>query len=142
MNFGTKGGPQRPGFQFAPMVDVIFLLLIFFMAASVYSQLESELNITVPTSEAATPITRAPGEVIINIDKDGAYTVNQRQLTAEELESLLGDIAELYKGQPVIIRGDKKTGYDHIIRVLDLCAGADIWNISFAVFKAEEEAGH
>lgn len=71
MNFNTKGGPQRPGFQFAPMVDILFLLLIFFMAASVYSQLESELDITVPTSEVATPIIRAPGEIIINIDKEG-----------------------------------------------------------------------
>ncbi len=139
MNFGTKGGPQRPGFQFAPMVDVVFLLLIFFMAASVYGQLESELNITVPTSDAATPITRAPGEVIINIDKDGGYTVNQRQLRIEELKNILMDIAKLYKGQPVIIRGDRQTQYDHIIRCLDACARADIWNISFAVFKLEEE---
>ncbi|MGB2600382.1 MAG: biopolymer transporter ExbD [Candidatus Omnitrophota bacterium] len=130
---------ERPTIQMAPLIDIIFLLLIFFMAASIFYQLETEINITVPTAKESTDIKRAPGEIIINIRKDGAVVVNQRKMSYEELDRMLKRVSELYKGQPVIIRADKETYHKNVIKVLDLCAGADIWNVSFATMKEKEE---
>lgn len=130
---------ERPTIQMAPLIDIIFLLLIFFMAASIFYQLETEINITVPTAKESTDIKRAPGEIIINIRKDGAVVVNQRQMSYEQLDRMLKRVSELYKGQPVIIRADKETYHKNVIKVLDLCAGADIWNVSFATMKEKEE---
>lgn len=129
---------ERPAIQMAPLIDIVFLLLIFFMSASIFYQLETEINITVPTANESTETKRAPGEIIVNIRKDGTVVVNQRQLDYGELENMLRRISELYKGQPVIIRADRQTYHKDVIRVLDICAGADIWNVSFATMKEKE----
>lgn len=129
---------NRPTVQMAPLIDIIFLLLIFFMSASIFYQLETEINITVPTAGESTDSRRSPGEIIINIRKDGSIVVNQRELDPEALKEMLVRVSELYKGQPVIIRADKETYHENVIRVLDICAGADIWNVSFATMKEDE----
>ena len=51
---------------------------------------------------------------------------------------MLQELAELFPGQPVILRADKSTDYEHVVNVLDLCRQADIWNISFATSVPEE----
>jgi len=129
---------QRPSVQMAPLIDIVFLLLIFFMSASIFYQLETEINITVPTADKASETTRSPGEIIINIRRDGTIVVNQRKLTREELKEILEKISKLYKGQPVIIRADRETYHEDVVGVLDICAGADIWNVSFATMKEEK----
>ena len=126
---------QRPAFQMTPMIDIMFLNLIFFMALFVYFQFETELNISVPKAREATEAKRTPGEIVINIMKDGTVVVNQKRLSAEELGALLKKTAEWYPGQAVILRADEKTYHEFVIRVLDQCANAKIWNISFATSK-------
>ncbi len=82
-------------------------------------------------------MTRMPGEVIINVTRDGVIVVNQKELTLAELRKMLMRVAELYGGQPVIIRADRETYHGDVISVLDACAGAKIWNVSFATMKEE-----
>ncbi len=129
---------ERPKIQMAPLIDIVFLLLIFFMSTSIFYQLETEIDITVPTAEHASETRRAPGEIIINVRRDGTIVVNQRQLEIYELREMLERISQLYKGQPVIIRADKKTYHENVVEILDICAGADIWNISFATMSEED----
>ncbi len=140
MDFSSKEIQiERPVIQMAPLIDIIFLLLIFFMSASIFYQLETEINITVPTASDSTDIKRAPGEIIINIRKDGTIIVNQRELTQDELRKMLVRISQLYHGQSVIIRADRETFHEHVIKVLDICAGSDIWNVSFATMKEKDK---
>jgi biopolymer transport protein ExbD len=134
-----NAGGQRPSVQMAPLIDVVFLLLIFFMAASVFYQLETEMNIAVPEAEESVDIQRSPGEIIVNITRDGEIIVNGRELQHEDLERMLTRISRLYSGQPVIIRADRRTYHKDVIQVLDICAGAGIWNVSFATMKRERE---
>lgn len=131
--------PERPAIQMAPLIDIVFLLLVFFMSASIFHQLETEINITVPTAKEASETRRSPGEIIINIRRDGSVVVNQRDLTHEELREMLQRISKLYEGQPVIIRADRRAYHEHVVGVLDICAGADIWNVSFATMREDEE---
>ena len=123
---------ERPVIQMAPLIDIIFLTLVFFMTLSVFAQLESEINISVPKSQTAKEVMRSPGEIIINVTQEGKFIVNQKLLEAEELENMLMKVSALFPDQPVIIRADEKTMHKHIVRVLDACAGANIWDISFA----------
>jgi len=140
MNFSSAKTrlPERPAIQMAPLIDIVFLLLIFFMSASIFYQLETEINITVPTASKAAETKRAPGEIIINLRRDGTIIVNQRQMGHDELGDMLDRVSKLYKGQPVIIRADRETYHKDVIQVLDICAGADIWNVSFATMKEED----
>ena len=72
MNFRKNMQSNSPGFQMAPMIDIVFLLLIFFMVATIYAQWESKIGITVPIAETGEQTGRTPGEIIINIDNTGA----------------------------------------------------------------------
>lgn len=146
MNFNKNAEQAHPGFQIAPMIDVVFLLLIFFMVASVYAQWETKLNIQVPTADTAIQTPRQISEIIINLDAKGRIYINNREFKASDLEQLLKTIALTFKGQPVIIRADRHTDYEAVIQVLDTCRKADIWNVSFATLtpksgkKAKEGA--
>ena len=121
----------------APMVDVVFLLLCFFITTQIFSQWETEINITLPTASTGDAPQRLPGEIIINISSDGTTTVNQRVLSTEELGEVLANLARIYPGQPVLLRADKTAAYEYVIRVLDQCRVADIWNIAFATVETE-----
>jgi len=65
--------------------------------------------------------------------------VNERRLTYDELKTMLKRVSTLFPNQPVIIRADEKTYHKYVISVLDACAAADIWNISFATVEEEKE---
>jgi len=137
MNFRGRSKRVSLGFQLAPMIDIMFLLLCFFIAAQIYAQWETEIDITLPTAETGEMPDRLPSEIIINIRADGTHVVNQRELDAAGLADLLRRIVELYPGQPVVIRADLQTPYAYIIRTLDLCRQSDLWNISFATIEPD-----
>ena len=67
----TSQKPALPGFQITPMLDVVFLLLCFFVATSVYSQWESAMDIQLPTADTSVVPDRLPGEIIVNVDEAG-----------------------------------------------------------------------
>jgi len=132
MNFRSTLRQESVGFQIAPMIDIVFLLLSFFISSQLFAQWEAEIDITLPTAQTGETPQRLPGEIIINVRADGTMMVNGQELDEEELGSMLRRLAELFPGQPVLLRADQATAYKNVIRVLDLCREADIWNISFA----------
>jgi biopolymer transport protein ExbD len=115
-----------------PMIDVVFLLLCFFVTSQLFAQWETEIDITLPTARTGQLPQRLPGEIILNLHADGRVVVNGRDLEGDALGAMLQQVASLFPGQPVLLRADKATEYEQVIRVLDLCRQADIWNISFA----------
>jgi len=120
-----------------PLIDVIFLLLLFFMSSSVFAQLESELDIALPEASEAQPLNRAPSEIIINVRANGDIVVNQRTLSLDELEAMLAKVADIFASQSVIIRGDSETALGRAIDVLNVCAKVGIQNVSFATIGPE-----
>ena len=89
MRFRAKFRQDLPGFQIAPMVDVIFNLLCFFLVGQIFSTWETELDVKVPTAQTGQVSSRLPGEVIINIRQDGTIVVNQKALEEPKLRDLL-----------------------------------------------------
>jgi biopolymer transport protein ExbD len=121
--------------QMAPLIDIVFLTLIFFMTLSIFGQMESELNISVPKAKESKEAVRSPGEIIINITREGQVVINEKKLDKEELKAMLAKVSNLFPNQPVIIRADEKTYHKYIVDVLDACAATDIWNIAFSTIK-------
>ena len=133
MNFQKKTlVPANPGVPLTPMIDVVFLLLCFFVTSQIFAQWETEIDIALPTAATGGMPQRLPGEVIINVMADGTAVVNGQSLGDGELRTMMDRLVELFPGQPVLLRADKSTAYEHVVRVLDTCRQADIWNISFA----------
>ena len=137
MNFGSKMGQQRQGFALTSMIDLLFILLIFFMTASMYAQFESELNVQVPVSSESVDTEREATEIIVNVTDDGKFVVNQIERSIPELDDILKTIADVYEGSHIILRGDKETAWRNMVKVLDACKRADIWNVSFSVIPEE-----
>lgn len=132
MKFQPQFGSERTGIQLAPMIDIVFLLLIFFIVLWNYARFETEIDISVPAASAGANPKRAIGEIVVNVHIDGRLVVEGSTRSEEQLLSMLNDIVSAYPDQAVILRGDKQAAFDHIINVLNVCQQAGIWNISFA----------
>lgn len=132
----TSQKPALPGFQITPMLDVVFLLLCFFVATSIYSQWESAMDIQLPTADTSVVPDRLPGEIIVNVDEEGEIRVNERVLTPDELLRRCRMLAKNFPGQSIVIRGDKRTAYDNVARVFDICRKADIRGIRLSTADA------
>lgn len=133
MNFlKNDSSATQGGVPLTPMMDVVFLLLCFFVTSQIFAQWETEIDVTLPTASTGEIPQRLPGEVIVNVLPDGKAVVNGQELDDAALRSMLDRLVALFPGQPVLLRADKATPYEHVIRVLDLCRQSDLWNISFA----------
>ena len=132
MNFRKNRRSSAPTVQMASLMDVVFLLLCFFITSSVFSQWETEVAITLPTAKSATIPGRMPGEIILNLNADGKVSVNGHALSLEEVTRRLTRIAENFPGQPVVIRADKTCSYETLMSLIDACRTANVWNFSLA----------
>jgi biopolymer transport protein ExbD len=121
--------------QLAPMIDIVFLLLIFFIVTWQFSREEMDLRIAVPTSEEGADPQRVLGEIILNVRTDGSVTVWGESRTKAQLKQILSEIALQHENQPVRVRGDATTPFQRIVEVIDACQQSGIWNISFATEK-------
>jgi biopolymer transport protein ExbD len=137
VNFRAHLQSEPGGIAIAPMVDVVFLLLIFFLVTWNFARYETELDVKVPTAREGKETRRSVGEVILNVKKDGTIVLNRREMSHEALEAALTRIAGLYPDQAVILRGDQDVNYRHVVEVLDVCRAANIWNVAFATSKPE-----
>ena len=135
MNLRRHATPQHPGIQLAPLVDVLLLLLIFFLLTWNAARSENELDVKVPKASAAKEKTAPIGDVIVNVNADGNMVVNRRTLTGPELQELLQSMVQLNPEQAVVIRGDEAGAYKHIIGVLNICTEAGVTNVAFATAK-------
>ena len=139
MKFKKRNQTKVPALALTSMLDVIFLLLCFFVTVSVFSQWESEISIKLPNAKTAETPERLPGEIIVNLSKDGKITVNSVALTLGDLGVRLAKVAKFYPGQPVIIRADKEVRYESLVELIDTCRAAGIWNFSLATDNSEGE---
>ena len=135
MNLRGHAQFHHPGIQLAPLVDVLLLLLIFFLLTWNAARNENELDVKVPKATAAKPNNAPVGDVVVNVKADGNVVVNRRTLTSPELTDLLKSLVQLNSEQAVIIRGDEAGAYKNIIGVLNICTDGGITNVAFATAK-------
>jgi biopolymer transport protein ExbD len=136
MKFSNRQ-PEPATMQLAPMIDIVFLLLIFFIVTWQYTRSETELSVSVPTAEEGVQKNRSRGEIIINILADGSLKVEGGGVNLLQLRDKLTAVAKQFKNQPVRIRGDGNVNYQRIVEVIDTCQKSGIWNISFATQRPE-----
>jgi biopolymer transport protein ExbD len=135
MNLRGHAQFHHPGIQLAPLVDVLLLLLIFFLLTWNAARNENELDVKVPKASSAKEKSAPVGDVVVNVKADGNVVVNRRTLTSAELTDLLKSLVALNTEQAVIIRGDEAGAYKNIIGVLNICTEAGISNVAFATAK-------
>lgn len=110
-----------------PLIDVVFLLLIFFLVATKFAEEERELDVMLPEASEARPLTEKPREMFINVDAEGRYFVTGKVLTLEELSPVLKAV---WVNNParasVIIRADRRCRWQHVVAAMNACLEANI----------------
>jgi biopolymer transport protein ExbD len=137
MKFRRRTEPAVLGFQIAPMVDVLLVLLCFFILTWNFARKEQELDVKVPTAENGGEPTMDVNQTVLNLKADGSIVMNTKPVSYNELSEKMAALAKINKDYAIILRGDENVPYKYVARVLDVCRGAGIWNVAFPVTKPE-----
>ncbi len=136
-NVGAEDGDM--GFQIAPMVDVVFVLMLFFMASAGMQVVEKELGINLPSGGKSVGGGPPPTPVMIDISGDGQVVMNNQGYdtpTSKELPTLRAKLKEITSygdgKDPVIIRPAPDTRHERIMDVLNSAAAAGVKNLTFS----------
>ena len=136
---------REAGIEITPLIDVVFLLLIFFMVSSNFVQ-KQVVSVTLPTSEAATASESNTIEIVLNTS--GTYFVagepvgNERDQLLNALRSVVGSFdAQALSEQPVEIRADASATHQSVVRALDVCVTLGLVRVSLATVPVTKSMG-
>ena len=147
MRIQLNSTAENVGFQIAPMIDVVFVIMLFFMVMAGAVKIENELNTQLPGTAATSNSTDFVDEQIITISDVGEVSLNDEPFDtpqSKELPELRGTLMRLKQNADaaktpavVTIISDEQAKYSRTVDVLDALAVAKIDNVTFTV--AEEE---
>jgi len=132
--------PEEVDLNITPLIDVVFLLLIFFMVSTTFDH-ESEVNITLP--KASKEIAQAkPDAINVAIDAESRIFINKNELVNSQISTIkeaLYDISADLEDAPIIISADEETPYQMVIRIMDAARQLGLVKITFATRINEED---
>lgn len=112
----------------APMIDVVFLLLIFFMVATTFATMEERMDLDLPQADSGTEAVETPDELVLDVTEAGQVFVDGRAMSDGELAELMQRTARRDPSTPVTVRGDRTLDYGRIVQVLDMARVAGLEN--------------
>jgi len=132
---------DQTAINLTPMIDIVFLLIIFFMVSSHFTNKtavhERDIAISVPQVSGASAMTAPPRHRVINIFDNGQIALDDDQVTLTELESKLTDARAQYEQLGVIVRGDKACKYERVAEVIATCENIRLQSINITVTNQE-----
>jgi biopolymer transport protein ExbD len=124
---------EPPQLNLTPMIDVLFLLIIFFMVATTFGDLERNMELRVPEVAEAGEAAQPAKPLVINVFADGTLDLDTQPVTLEELGARLVEARERL-GQPtVVIRGDAECAFQNVASALAACKSAKISELGITV---------
>lgn len=125
-----------------PMIDCVFLLILFFLNTTTFIKMEQDLTITLPTMSEKLKVIRPPTPpIIVNVrflpGGNAYFHVDNEKMSPAALTLNLTRARMRNKEQAVVIRGDKNVKWDHVARVMGCCAQAGITKVSATVEVSE-----
>jgi biopolymer transport protein ExbD len=137
MRFRKRSEPAVLGFQIAPIVDVLLVLLCFFIVTWTLTRRENELDVKVPVAQHDQPSNPQVNQTVLNVKRDGSVVWNRKPVARAELVSRLRELSDLFADYAIILRADEGTEWKNVMAVLDTCREARIWNVAFASSRTE-----
>ncbi|MDO4574011.1 MAG: biopolymer transporter ExbD [Planctomycetia bacterium] len=135
MKTPQRGRSRSIGFNMTPMIDVVFLLIIFFLVASHFSRQEASVEVALPKAEHGEPAQDDDTpRLTLSLPEEGKMFIGSREIRPNELPALLAsEKNRAGRGLQLRIRGDKKIPYRVIQPILIDAAKAGVYDIQFAV---------
>ena len=128
---------EESAINLTPMIDIVFLLIIFFLVGARFTEQERQYDIQLPSSSEIQPLTGTPDALVINVRQDGTILLGTKPIALDELEAELKDAKENFEDQAVVVRGEGQGLYQPIVNVLGICHRTQITKISLA-YKLDE----
>lgn len=128
------------GFNMTPMIDVVFLLIIFFLVSSHLAKQETQLDLPLPVAQSGSePLDEPARRLTVNVRKGGQLLMAGHVTPPSELQSRLSAAAEEFGSDlEVRIRCDRRVVYRNVEPIMLACARSGIWNVTFAVYRPED----
>lgn len=128
-----KKGLSGSSLSLTPLIDVVFLLLIFFLVTTRFEEEERDMAVNLPKASAAEPTIFQGKEIFVTITPEGEYFLEGKQYSAASLENKLKSLYENNPGkQKVKIRADEKSRTSHLVTVMNACNQANIRDYTIA----------
>jgi biopolymer transport protein ExbD len=105
-----------------PVIDVVFILLIFFIVAAKFAREDRELPVQLPSAQSALPLTMVPEVMTVGVSSQGGYFIDGQMLDESTLEQRIRQgMADNPLNFSVVIRGDRQVPLQHVVTVMDAC---------------------
>ncbi|MEM8946207.1 MAG: biopolymer transporter ExbD [Planctomycetota bacterium] len=142
MQLPRLGSGRSIKLNVTPLIDVVFLLIIFFLVSSHLARQETQLQLQLPVAASGKAPADVPfARVTINVLADGQLLLGTQQVANHEVcDRLIVERQETSNDLEVRIRADRNIAYRYIEPLLLACAKAEIWNVSFAVIERQADA--
>ncbi len=125
---------EAPTLNLTSMVDVLFCLILFFMAASKFTELERKIGLQVPEVADRGALTDVPEKKTINVYRDGVIELDKRAIgSLQELTDQLAEARRQYPDLGVMIRGDGEGRFQRVAEALNACKQAGISELGISV---------
>lgn len=124
---------ELPALNLTPMIDIVFLLIIFFMVGTKFTELERKIALDVPRISDAGPLAPAPSKRVINVHRNGTIELDGERLDLQQLTARLAAAREEYADTGVIVRGDADGAFQNVAEVLGACRRAGISELGITV---------
>jgi biopolymer transport protein ExbD len=129
---------EQPQLNLTPMIDVLFLLIMFFMVASNFSDLERNIEVQVPRVADAGDAVSPPQPRVVNVFADGRIDLDGQSVTLAELTTRLAVAHSATSDPSVVVRGDAACPFQHVASALGACRAAKISDLGITVRTAED----
>lgn len=133
-----KDDDDSTGVRIAPLLDVVFLLLVFFLVATTFYEVEKDMTIRLAEATEGGDRAHAPEQIVVNISEAGLIVVNQRMLSLEELATLLREAKERDDRLSVVIRCDRQARHADFVKVLNLCEQLHVTQVAVATLQTDQ----
>lgn len=130
---------EEPNLILTPVIDIMFLLLIFFMVGTQFSEEESRFDIKLPTVSDILAVTSLPDPATVSLTAKGKIYLDGKPTSLADLEGHLVAMKENYPGQAVLIRGDGAMTYQAVINVLEVVKRSGISSVSLKTLPRAKE---
>ena len=124
---------EQPTLNLTPMIDIVFLLIIFFMVGTKFTDPERNIPLKIPDVVDRGALTAAPERRIVNVYRDGVITMDDAEVTLDQLIQRLAAARSQYRDLGVLVRGDGDGRYQPVAAVLNACKQAGIRNLGISV---------
>jgi biopolymer transport protein ExbD len=133
MKFRPDPAQEDGTFPIAPLIDIIFLLLVFFIATTAFQEIERRTDVNLPSARHGQADVLEEQQLIVNIARDGRYFMGETEWDLPSLRRRLKRLSEIYGAlrPTVIVRADGWVPYQYVHSVVDACRGAGLFRLGF-----------